>query len=239
MSNFQVSILNGLNQPDISVSGGVITIKDDSSYVNNTEAGHAQSDFSSFRKIKFINPDGTSYLLSTLGDGDATTIPAAGAALPIVDVYSYSGGDGVYSLTLYTIPDFNISAAYNIITTPYVYSAGSVYRAIQNSTGKDPASEPTYWSLVSNLDTLPTKYRVYQQFAITCDLQICYANKTKAANCSSGTCSWNDLPQSKNFLDATKLSLILDSIAPLVNAGTWQSVADAINLGRNICCCNK
>ena len=238
MANFQVSILNNLNQPDISVSGGIITVKDDSNYATNSEAGHVQSDFTDFRKIKFINPDGTSYLLSTLGDGQQTTIPAAGAALPIIDNYTYSGGDGVYSLTLYTIPTYNNTANYSIITTPYVYSGGSVYRAIQNSTGKDPATEPTYWTIVPNIDTLPTKYRVYQQFAVTCDLQICYANKTKAANCSSGTCNWNNLPQSKNFLDATKLSLILDSIQPLVNAGAWSLVTDAINAGRNICCCN-
>ena len=152
MSNFQVSILDTNNSPSIVASSGVITVKDTSNYATNSEVGHTQANFVSFRKIKFINPDGTSYLLSSLGDGNKSTIAAAGAALPIVDTYTYTTGDGVYSITLYTVPDFDNSVSYNIITTPFVYSNGVIYSALQNSTGKDPTSNPTYWVAVTNLD---------------------------------------------------------------------------------------
>ena len=237
---FQASLTNPItSQPDISVSSGVITDSDDSNYALSTEQGHSQSDFSQFRKIKFINPDSTSWLLSTLGDGQATTIVAAGAALPVIDNYTYSTGDGVYTCILYTLPTWNSYAAYVIVTNPYVFYNGVVYQALGNSTGVIPGFHPRVWAVVTNIDNLPTKYRVSITFAITCDIQTCYAMKTKAQNCDSGDCNWNNLPQSKNFLDATKLCLILDAIQPLVNAGAWTQVTDLINLGRSICCCNQ
>jgi hypothetical protein len=237
MANFVASILNSGGYPDITVNSGVITVKDHSTYASNSEAGHTQNDFSQFRKIKFINPDGTSYLLSTLGDGQATTIVAAGASLPIIDNYSYTQGDGVYSVALYTVPTWNSYAGYYAPNQPYVFYNGVLYKCLVGSTGNIPGFHPLIWAPVPNIDNLPSKYRVYQQFAIDCDIQTCFANKVKLSNCTDPGCNWSKLGQDKNFIDAERLELILAGLPSLVNAGMWSLVADSINYAKNICCC--
>jgi len=239
MANFLASILDSSNVPSISASNNIVTLKDYSNYSTNVEAGHAKSDFSEFRKIKFINPDGTSYLLSTLGDGDALTIPASSASLPIVDTYTYSQGDGVYSVTLYTVPTWNSAVSYALITVPYVYYQGSVYMCVANSTDIVPGTDSTKWAVVSSIDSLPTKYRVYQPFVVMCDIQLCFTKKVLACNCSAVGCNYAKLSNDKNFMDADRLSLIMEGIPYLVNQGLWSLIADNINLAKQICCCLK
>jgi len=93
-----------------------------------TEQGHAQTDFSDVRKVRITLPDDTTYLLSTLGDGDASTVVPNGQTLPITDLYTYDQGDGVYSVKLSVLPTYNVLANYSVGMC--VYYSGSFYICI-------------------------------------------------------------------------------------------------------------
>jgi len=240
MALFQASILDINGVPAITSNGSVMTIMDYSNYAVSIQQGAIQANFIDFRKIKFINPDGTSYLFSSLGDGDALTIVAAGASLPIVDTYSFTTGSGVYTVILYTIPTWNGFAMYTLVVQPYVYYNGVVYKGLRSSMNDQPDISPASWEVVTDIDLVPSKYRVEQKFVELCSIQTCFANKVKAANCSTSSigCNWSLLPQDKNFTDAERLDLILSGIPSLLNANAWSQINDDINLAKQICCCS-
>ncbi len=239
MPNFQISITDPITGlPSISSNGSATTIKDYSNYTTNTEVGHTQAFFNAFRKVKFINPDGTSHLFSTLGDGDELTISAAGSVLPLQDVYDYLQGDGVYTVNLYTLPTWGGFVPYMVATVPYVYYNGVIYKCLLNNTGFTPNTNPLKWEVITDIDLLPAKYRISQKYAVKCDMLVCFANKVKAANCVTIGCNWALLPKDKNYSDAVQLDMIIQSIPYLVDNGNWSDVVNAINLSKQICCCS-
>jgi len=238
MANFVVSLLDSNGDVDITANGSTITIKDHSNYDEAVpEAGHAQTDFSLFRKVKIVNPDNTVYLYSSIGDGDESTPVANGSSLPITTINTYSTGDGVYEAVLYTLPTWKTATAYSSST--YVYSStGIIYKSLTSS-NTAVLTDTNSWSVVTDIDTISTKYRYYVKFAVDCDIKDCWAQAVLDANCDSENngCR-NDLCYNSHFIKAARLDLVRESIDTLVGKGAWDEVTNAINFGKSLCCCN-
>lgn len=235
MATFAVSILDGTTY-DVTISSGVVTIVDHSNYDTNTESGHTQSDFSNYKKIYVTDPNGTEYVYSTLGDGDAIITVPASASLPISTLYTI-GDDGVYTMYLEAVPTWNAAASYTTVDQHHVFHNGKLYQAIQNSTNKNPATQTAYWEEVDAED-LPEKYRLEYKFAITCALQNCFQKATYAALCAieSVSCQ-NNLCCNADFVNACKLDIILEHVVVLAANSDWDRVTTVINLGSQICSC--
>lgn len=237
MATFQASIYNS-GILAVSVSGTNLTVTDYSNYDTNTQ--FAQTEFTDYRKIKILQPDGTEYLFSSISDGDVSCIVPNGATLPITDQYAYTSGDGVYEFTLYALPTWSASVSYLLSTGDHVYRSGKMYKALQNSTNKDPLTQPTYWEEVTDEDNLGGNYISTGRTAIVCDLQKCYITLTHSAaaaqNCYS--CNNTKLCNIKEWKNAVQLLMYLEAIQGEVDRQAWNNVTNLINAGRQICCCS-
>jgi len=236
MADFGVSILDSSLEIDITVTTGTVAVIDHSNYDDDTEAGHYQANFSNYKKLLFTDANGTTYLYSTLGDGDALiTVPSL-ETLPITTNYT-SDGDGVYTLALSAVPTWDSGVAYLLSAGHHVYYGGLLYKALQNSTNKQPDTETTYWEAVLDA-ALPAKYRLEQKFAVYCAMIVCFERSTyeavDAIFCS--TCSTNICGDAR-FQKAIKLMIELYSLQVLINNSEWDRVTAVINSGSVMCGC--
>lgn len=237
MANFGLSFIDPLTgQPDITANGSTITIVDNSNYDTSTESGHLQADFNAFYKIKIVCPDNSEYLFSSIGDGDASlTVPSL-STLPITTVYPYTTGDGLYVITMYALPSYSKTGVYNA-GLDYVYEAGIVYKSL-TGVNSAPTGNPADWQVITDIETLPTKYRLTQNVAVTCAAQSCYAAAVANAMCAiEGLACNSDLCSNASFLKAAQLMMIIDNITILANQQNWVAVAHLINFAKSLCCC--
>ena len=232
MSSFQISITDPITDaPDIVVSSGVVSITDHSNYGESVpEAGHARSAFADFYKILITLPTADSYLFSSLGDGDASVgVPADGD--PEID-YTYLTGDGQYFVTVYTLPTYDPSAVYVLSTAPYVYYGTKMYKLIQSGTGQQPDTSPTYWTEVTDIDLLSSKYRLDQRTVIYVDSKRLYARKVYTANVLNGLIgdNWEKLTKDPDWIVAMEALLGINAIPILLEASRFTEIDSTINL---------
>ena len=239
MANFLATLVNpATTLVSVSVANSVMSIVDYSNYSDGTESGHTQNDFSYFRKIKINQPDGTNYLLSSLGDGDAVCVAPKSQTLPLTDTYTYATGDGVYEIILYTLPTYNNSATYG--ATHYIYypTNQKVYKAKGATTGNIPTNT-TYWTEITDLNTLSSKYLYSCKVAIVCAIKTCLAQKISDYNCNfCNPCDERTFTSSVEKIKIDKLKMALFSIEVLAENEYWDEVTNIINFGKQICCCN-
>jgi len=206
------------------------------------EPGHLKSYFASFRKVVITNPDGSTYTFSSLGDGDATTTPAATATLPITDNYDYHLlGDGLYTVTLYTMPDWSETVAYKFISNVYVYDGGKYYKLLADSLNDVPASSPTIWEEIVDLEDLPAKYRQQVKVAVTCNIQYCYDSYMVSTdrNSQCQPCNNEVFMRDSGNQRSFKLFAILESIPINMYKADYTAVQSSIAYGRQLCCCSN
>jgi len=229
--NFQISLTSPITDlPDITIVSGVATIVDHSNYGESVpEAGHARADFKDFYKMLITLPTGAEYLYSSIGDGDAViTTPDAGD--PEVD-YTYLSGDGQYFVTIYVLPTYKPEAPYYLPTIPYVYNSGIIYKCIQSGTGQTPATSPTYWEVVTDIDLLPSKYRLEQRTVIYADVKKFYARKIYNAavlNAKVGD-NWEKLFKDPDFITAVKFFVGINAIPVEMEASRFTEIDTTIN----------
>lgn len=237
MAIFGVSISYN-NKIDVSTDGQVMLINDRSNYSASTELGNLQTNFTLFRKYKIVNPDGSIYWLSSIGDGNASILPASGMTLPITDTYTYSTGDGVYDITLYSIPTYDNTVAYSLTDLQCVFYNGGIYKLLAGGAGNQPDISPIFWESIDLTEVL-SKYIATGKIVTTCNLQKCYAALVEKANCVKHSigCNFEKVFDDKSIADYEMLGLTLDAIPQLVQKGYWTKVTDEINFGKQICCC--
>jgi hypothetical protein len=231
MASFQVTLVNpATDQPDITISSGVVTIQDHSNYGESVpEAGHTRADFKDFYKVLITLPTGAEYLFSSLGDGDEiASTPSLGD--PEVD-YTYLNGDGQYFVTIYTLPTYDPSAAYVITTTPYVYYATKVYQCIQSGTGQQPDTSTAYWTEVTDMDLLPSKYRVEQRTVIYVDAKKFFARKIYTACVVNGKVgdNWEKVIRDPDAILAIEALLDISAIPVMLEASRFTEIDTVIN----------
>lgn len=240
MANFQISITNPTTLlADISDSNDVLTIVDHSNYDDaSAEAGHDQADFDAFRKMRITLPTGTEYLLSSEypTDGDITLAVPNGSALPMSTAYAYTSGDGKYIIELFALPTWGVGYAYLVGTAPYVVHSGIIYKCLQDSTGDTPASQPTYWEVVADMDDLSSKYLLTQNITITSDMKEVWARLVYMANCVNNKvgCQYEELFNDPMYIDAVRLCLTQDSIPVLMKVDAWTEIESNVSFSKEI-----
>ncbi len=236
MASFGATLRDDLNNLDIVADGSVMKITDHSNYDTNTEVGHAQGNFSDFRKIIITKPDNTLYVFSSLGDGDELITPASVSILPILTTYNYSG-DGVYKVCLYTVPTWVDTVSYTTIGQHCVFYNERLWKALQNNLNVEPGTDPTVWQEISFID-LSNKYVYCGQIAVYCDIITCYMYLVKDVVCGvKGLHCADDICKNPLFQSLAKLDVIIESIPVLVDIQDWGSISHLINFGKQICCC--
>jgi hypothetical protein len=237
MANFLLSITDPVTgEPDVVVSSGVLSVEDHANYTTTTEVGHAAANFTGFYKMKITLPNGDDYLYSSIGDGDAViTTPSAGA--PSID-YTYSTGDGQYFITVYTLPTYGASVAYVYSTSNpvYVYKGTKIYKNIQTGTGQDPATATAYWTEVTDIDLLPSKYRLEQRIVIYSDIKRSYARRIYNSNVVNQLIgdNWEKLFKDPEFIVAVQLFISINSIPVLLAAARYSEIDTTINFAKTI-----
>lgn len=239
MANFQISITSPTTlQVDITDANDILTIVDHSNYDDaSPEAGHSQTDFSDFRKMKLVLPNGNEYLLSSLypADGDVTLAVPSGNTLPLSTSYSYTTGDGTYWIYLYAVPTYNAAANYLFSTTPTVYYDGSLWRALQDSTGQTPA-EGAFWTEVTDIDNLSSKYRLAQRVVLYSDQKETWARRVyNSVILNNGVgVTVDQLLRDPEWLDAMKMYFNISGIPVLMKVDAWTEVDIVTNFGKTM-----
>jgi hypothetical protein len=234
MANFSASLrdpLTGL--VDITVTGTTLSIDDNSNYFINTEWGHAQADFTLYRRLDVLNPDGTTITyLSTTG----AIVAAAGQALPITNTHTYLFGDSVYRVTLATVPTWQAGGGANQWdVNDCVYYSGLLYKCIVVATTELP-TDTAHWTAIA-YTSLTSKYLTSEYVTCDCETHECNADAVVAAVDAIACGSCGCLCDSTEVYKAIKTGLILDSIQPLTNISAWAKIQENINLAKQLCCC--
>jgi hypothetical protein len=230
MPNFQLSITNPVTEAaDIAIASGTLTVVDHSNYSTSDEVGHLKADFSAFYKVLFTSPSGDETLFSSLGDGDETvTTPSSGD--PEV-AFEYTEGDGQYFVTIYSVPTYDAAAAYvySVNNPVYVYYNEEVYKNIQSGTGQ--IADDEYWTLITDLDTLPSKYRLSQRIVVYADAKKTYARRIYNANCVNNLIdeNWEKLLKDPEVINAIKLFIGINAIPVLLEASRYDDIDTTIN----------
>lgn len=158
-----------------------ITVTDSSNYAASDESGHLQAAFATWRKIIILQPDQTDYTFSSLGDGDAST--GTGDTNPTT-AYTISDGDGIYKVTLRTLPDYGGGFTYEIGDCVYNATDELLYISLVNAnSGNAPELSASDWETIEE-DSLPAKYNVVNGISISCALNTCIEDAVLSAYCS-------------------------------------------------------
>jgi hypothetical protein len=200
------------------------------------EVGHLKSYFTDYRRIDITMPDNTTTALLP-----PTIALPYNSTPPITDTYTFTTGDGVYTVVLTSVPTWSATVAYKYITTPYVYYNGSIYKNLQDSLNNIPSSSATYWEVVSDITQLPTKYRYTGYIAVYCGIMSCYLSAMYVAETKNEClgCNSEQFMRDTYIQRAFKLKLVVDSIPILASVPDWDKVRDTINYAKNICCCGN
>jgi len=147
MATFKASLSNAT----VATGCTSMSITDNSNYdATLMYSGYIRSRFTIYRKVVIEYTDGSKYTLSSIGDGDGV-IPTAQPAGSDTFTFPITKGDGVYKITLYTIPTWFTAAPGP--TGPY-YSLGDMvvqgnaidgykfYESLQNGNGGNDPSLP-------------------------------------------------------------------------------------------------
>jgi len=230
MANFQLSLTDPVTeQPDITISSGHLLLVDHSNYATSNEAGHELTDFVGFYKVLITSPSGSEVLYSSIGDGDeVVSVPSAGN--PEVDNI-YVGGDGQYFVTVYAVPTYDAVETYVYSTTNpvYVYDNEKIYMCIQTGYGR--MGNASYWTEVTDIDTLPSKYRLNLRVVIYADSKRAYARRIYNANCVNNLIgeNWEKLLRDIEFIAAVKLFVGINTIPVLIEASRFNDIDITIN----------
>lgn len=237
MPNFQVSITDPVTSlPDITVSVGVLSIQDNSNYSTSDEVGHLKADFATFYKMLITLPSGETYLYSSIADGD-DTITTPSVSDPDAD-FTYPGGDGTYFVTIYALPNYGAGVNYIYSTSNpiYVYSGSKIYKNIQSGSGHTPVSSPTYWTEVTDIELLPSKYRLNQRVIIYADSKAYYARKIYNACIVNGLVgeNWEKLLKDPDVITSIRMFIGINAIPVLLAASKFAEIDTTINFLKQI-----
>lgn len=247
MPDFQASLIDPATSAiDVSLDTecSILTIEDNSNYVASTEDGHLLANFTDYRQMIITSPDGTTYGYDALAGLDEVWTPASPLLANVkTRNLAATDTDGVYEITLYTVPSWE-DAAYTYIHTTAnpkaVFYNGKLWRTLQSVPGGNiPATGSLFWEEITNED-LSSKYCTKATFALTCrSLLSCLERLTKEAVCAceADMCDDDLLCNNHAFLSAVKLKTILDGVDYASSQSNYCEATNLINLAKSICNC--
>jgi len=207
------------------------------------EGAHDVSDFSNFLKI-FVEDQANSIFTFTsfpdpvLGLQTSEELISPPSVTPNLTVnFDFISGDGVYKITLCSVPTFNIADDYQR-DDDFVFFDNLLYEAIQDSTGSQPDISPLDWKVVTEEELSP-KYCTFIKVIRICDLNNCSDDATFEAFCTlkEHICDDDVLCKNERFLKAVKLQVLISSIENANQRGAFNDIEDMISLSKTLCKC--
>jgi len=243
MPNFQASLFDTVTDNmsiTLDVECNILTMVDKSNYSLSDEDGSELADFNTYRQLQILHPSGLTYNYDAEGLLDGAWDAPNGGTDTLAHTLDESAQDGVYRVTLFVVPDYDVAVAYThtAASPKAVYYLGKLYRTIASTTGDIPTNT-SYWEEITRED-LSSKYQTTQTFALTCrKLKQCYERLVHEANCviRDSMCDDDLLCRNKDFLDAMKLRMNLDGITYAARANKWGEVETIANAANQICNC--
>ena len=245
MPNFQASLIDqSTSAIDVSLDAecSILTIEDNSNYTLSDEVGHLLADFNEYRQMIITSPDGTTYGYDAHGNLDEPWSPGNSGSHTKTRNLSDKDGDGVYEITLYTVPSWGELVPYSHTSSnpTAVYYNGKLWRTLKSTpSGIAPATGSSFWEEIENED-LSSKYCTKATFALTCrGLLSCLERLTKEAVCAceADNCDDELLCNNHAFLSAVKLKTVLDGIDYASSQSNYCEATNLINLAKSICNC--
>lgn len=232
MANFQISITDANGDKDVNGAANVVTIVDYSNYGDDTEDGHAQSDFSDYYKITLSSYNGYSYVAySKTGQDKQINSPSDEGDLPITNTL-VNKEDDVHTVVLIAVPTYDAAVAY-VGATHCVYYDGVLYECIQNGTDKTPDTETAYWSVVIDAN-LPEKYRLSYTWTITYDMLKEFVINVYKANDDTWDVYQKKIFDNKYFQFCSKMMLLFESIDINADEEAWTDIANIITKAKSL-----
>jgi len=234
MPDFQISLRDVSDVLQVSLNGTntAISVTDQSNYATSTEPGHELADFATFRRILITRPDGTTYNMSSIGDGDVVINAGDTAGTDTYTILS-TDEDGLWTFKLTSVPDWNNADQYDL-GLDFVYYGAKFYKALTTNTNKQPDVETADWEEVTE-SQLSSKYVVTEKYVIKAfEICPCLAEKLKLWAQDSACNVCEESRYSKTVLDLIRYD---KSIQGLMNQQAYAEVTNVLNAMKAICHC--
>jgi hypothetical protein len=229
---------------DVTASCSAIDFTDNSNWSENSEEGHALSDFSNYRRITLTRPDTGTYVYFTVAGTGIDEVIAAAASGNQDFTYPFLSTDidGRYQVKICEYPTWGDGYNYSADRFTVVYYDGVLYKAIQNNVGSQPDITPSDWAVYAPTaeEEEITRYCYTANIAVLCiGLNKCMEEKNHQAICGiqKDFCNKDILCKNPDFLDYTILRTLRDGVEYSMNRQMWNEVDAEFNLMRLICNC--
>lgn len=220
-----------------------MTFSDNSNYLTNGLPGHDPELFTS-RKIVMKKPDGTYYVWGTsdVENVDQVIQPHYSSSNQFSYSFLPTDVDGIYEITLCSYPDWSSDVFYESFIQTIVHRNGKLYKVVASNTNLDPAdaNNSAYWiEYTCDVDCDDTRYCTTQKIAVLCiSLLKCYKELVKDAFCSMKKNPCKNMCDNKDFMNAMKFRVTLDSLELAICSNNWIDAQSHIDILKSICCCN-
>ena len=241
MADFKASFLDSDNEVQVYGEDNIIYATDTSNYDTNTEAGHAKSDFSLYRLLTLLLPDGRVMQKSSVAEESTELIEVvppvstAPTLLSQFDITQYK--DWEYTAKLYMVPTWRSDVTYTATANHCVYvsgEGGGLFKALGSTLNESPLTTPAKWEKLDSEVDLPLKYRTEIRWAVTYNTEVGWIKSVLQANRDTTGKDLKYLPDNLYFLTMMKLNLLLDSVGTLVEIQDWTGVRNCITQGKEI-----
>lgn len=247
MPNFAAYLkkLNANNElvDDIALdsTGNNLIATEHSNYILSDEDGNLEANFDLFRKLSVEDPNGDTYLFSSIGDGNVSIDPGNSGS----NIFTYprpSLIDGKYKFRLITVPTWNDSSVYDIDTKDYVArtvtGTTNIYKLIADtSTNEAPEDNTDVWELVTDLTTINVKYNVVGYAFVTLNLWKCMKKNAIVAATKMTGQNFGDLREIPEWVVSQSIQESLKSVSYLVSQGMYDQAATLIGDATKLCNC--
>lgn len=235
MADFKASFVD--IDGDINVYGESNTVyaTDVSNYDTNTEAGHAKSDFSLYRRLALTLPNGEFMEKSSTAE-EATPlveiVPPVSTAATLLSQFDISKyGDWEYTVRLCVVPTWRADITYTATANHCVYvdgEGGGLFKALASTLNESPIDTPSKWEKLEDDSTVPAKYVAELRWAVTYNSEVGWIKMVLQANRDTTGRDMKYLPDNLYFISMMKLNLLLDSVGVLVELRDWVGVQHCI-----------
>ena len=236
ITGFEVEVTN--TEIDICKT---IQINDTSTY--GSGACFQLNDFTLFRQITIINPDGTTYVMSTYQPYNQLIASAYNSGSPIYSYnYDVSLQGGVYSITLASVPTYNNTCTWNIGDVCCLLDSNGIvqfFEALQINSGVIPLSTPgwqTYWNEIT-INDLQAPYVSTTFYVNTCALQNCFNNSAQGIFCDFDNICNKNMCEDQCQMNFYKLIIIEYLINMAITSGDYDALTAYYNLATTLCNC--
>ena len=232
---WEVEAVSGRIDATLSTNGRILSIKDHSNYITNTDPGHAESDFKDFRRF-FITPlGGFKISLNDIQAINPHFDTANNTAFSDVVTFNQIEKDDVYDLELITVPTWNPGISY--IKDNCVFLSGKLFKANDTTTiGELPDGIGSVdWDLINEAG-LTSVYRVTNnKIATTFNLRTCRDKEVFNFHCNFKALCADEFCRDENSIKLFKIFLALEGVDVAVELGEFVKAQDLLNEGNQLC----